>query len=101
MSEILIRINTDNAAFRNKESEIKRILNKVKDNLDIIIDGEIFNLRDINGNRVGIAKTVSSLTIEDLTELIEGRIKNNVEPISEKDILVMILTYLRAYWMER
>jgi hypothetical protein len=99
MSELVIRINLDNAAFEHvPKTEIKRILDIVKESLG----NNTKNLKDINGNTVGISKYIDSLTIDDIIDMIEKRIKN-VKDItrSEQDNLIVLLTYLRSYEIRR
>jgi len=51
MSNITIKINTDNAAFEENPAELKEILNKA---LKIIQSGiDCGSLMDSNGNKVG------------------------------------------------
>jgi hypothetical protein len=51
MSNITIKINTDNAAFEDNPAELKEILNKA---LKIIQSGiDCGSLMDSNGNKVG------------------------------------------------
>jgi hypothetical protein len=51
MSKIIITIETDNDAFyRNKEGEVKRILKERVFGREGIMYGSI---RDVNGNKVG------------------------------------------------
>lgn len=56
--KITITINTDNAAFEDESgSEVARILRELCNEIegrDILGNDDGTNLRDINGNRVGV-----------------------------------------------
>jgi len=56
---------------------------------------------DINGNVTGISRYIDTLTIEDITDMIEKRIKNKDITRSEQDNLIVLLTYLRTYEIRR
>lgn len=61
MSQFTITMKTDNAAFDpNPEMEVVRILRTVADKIEATGLGEDIVLRDINGNRVGQAETVTN-----------------------------------------
>jgi hypothetical protein len=57
MSEFILRIQTDNAAFNENEgnlgTELARILRDVATRIDGASDLALGDARDINGNRVG------------------------------------------------
>ena len=53
MSNITIKINTENAAFENKGMELKRIFEKLAYQAE---NGELYDgkkIMDINGNSIG------------------------------------------------
>lgn len=52
MSNILITINTDNAAF-DDDCEVPRILRNLANRIEMVGDRAMGPLRDINGNIVG------------------------------------------------
>jgi hypothetical protein len=100
MSEIVIRINTDNSAFcPDKRYEISRLLKIVIANLD----KDEKNLKDINGNTVGFFKYLEDKegNIEELINFVRYR-KNKVTEITrdEQDILIYILKCLSSYKLE-
>lgn len=49
--QLTIQINTDNAAFEDKEEEISRLLKEVSRKIENGISSG--NLKDLNGNNVG------------------------------------------------
>lgn len=53
MTEFVMRVNMDNAAFEDN-GELVRILREVADKVEHLKEFP-FNLRDINGNKVGTA----------------------------------------------
>lgn len=56
-----LTISMDNAAFQGsqREIEVERILEKVKENIMYGLTGDyLFVIHDINGNRVGTAEVV-------------------------------------------
>jgi hypothetical protein len=100
MSELLIRINLDNAAFENgPKTEIRRILKNVSDNLG----NHEKKLKDINGNTVGFFHFIESKepNIEELIKFVRYR-KGKVTEITrdEQDILIYILKCLSSYKLE-
>jgi hypothetical protein len=56
--KFIMKVTMDNAAFKDGESELPRILHKLADDLEryTIEPGVGFYLLDINGNNVGEAK---------------------------------------------
>lgn len=51
--QIMIRIDTDNAAFEDNPNELASILAKVSGIVDYVTAGTVAALHDSNGNRVG------------------------------------------------
>lgn len=101
MSELVIRINLNNAAFEHgPKTEIKRILKVVESNLG----NHEKKLMDINGNTVGFFHFIESKepNIEELINFVRYR-KGKVTEITrdEQDILIYILQCLKTYEMER
>ena len=57
---ITIKLNTDNAAFENKDAEIVRILEWLGNDWQAIHSEGVRNLFDVNGNKVGTVKVTGN-----------------------------------------
>jgi len=65
MSSVVIKFNTDNAAFdeENRNFEVSRILSKLASDIERGLQDESSIIRDINGNVIGSCEFFSkSLT---------------------------------------
>lgn len=58
MAKFTLRVNTEGDAFQvQRSAELVSILRGLADKIDAhgLVEGELFRLRDSNGNRVGFA----------------------------------------------